>query len=361
MSCEHELLATLRRFVAETVGPALRESSEPSVDRKEFLGRMGEMGLFGLNIPRRYGGLEADPISILRVMEELSRGWMCLPSVLGSHMRAAPYILAQGTEKQRAEWLPALARGESIWAHGYGERRLEDSSTMGTNIVMVNGAYRLNGQKDWVTNALESERIVVVARFQERPVAVVVNPARADVTLQDLERPGMKGVSLCRVSFQDYELDPEWDIVGGPEGDVSDVLRQSHGPKALAFAARAVGATKSALEACREITQSRVGQRPLHPVAQHRWGRIVVQWQASKAIYESALAGQSSPAAAKVFCAESMREILEQAVAMLGGDGYAHPLGTLERLYRDALSLTVAGGTSDRHFTQIAAETQLEF
>ena len=132
------------KFVDQTVLPALADGSERSTALKPLLKQMAALSLFGLNIPRQFGGLEETPEQIARTMEELSRGWMCLPSVLGSHMRAAPYILDQGTQEQKEQWLPALASGAQIWAHGYSERRLSATGRLSTEIFESQGHYILS-------------------------------------------------------------------------------------------------------------------------------------------------------------------------------------------------------------------------
>jgi alkylation response protein AidB-like acyl-CoA dehydrogenase len=324
----------------------------------DILNRLASLGLFGMNVPREYGGLGARSDDITRMTELLSEGWMCLPSVIGSHMRAAPYILAVGTQQQKELLLPVLARAEKIWAHGYSERRLGETGLLQTRLTKVSdGEWSLSGTKNWVTNALHADTILVVANNPEgEPVAVMVDPSRTGVERTDLGRPGMLGASLCQMTLTEYRVGLS-DLVGGPTASVRDVLAGSAAPKALAFAARAVGSARAVQRECRRLMELRHREvnRELHSVAMKRWGENTVDFQAAQSFYLAARAGEADPLGAKIFCSEALLRITQNCMVLLGGDGYASSPNILSRVYRDALSLTLAGSSNDVLLTRLAS------
>lgn len=235
-------LDQIREFVDDRV----RRFLELRGDREypeELVQEMAALGYFGWNIPAQFGGSHSDSASILDAMEELARGWLCLPSIVGSHQRVATYFLRAGTETQRHEFLPHLASGRYLWAHAYNERQTEGWRELGTVVEQRGAEWVLSGVKDWVTNAAQAHRILVLARApDDKLAAIVVDPSRPEVRLDELPRPGMHGSSLCRVEVQNLKFSPERDRVGGPAGDVASVLASAADLKGLAFACRAVGA-----------------------------------------------------------------------------------------------------------------------
>src|SRR5204863_7284502 len=117
----------------------------------------------------RYGGSEIDAVSYAIVFEEISRAWMGIAGILGSHSLATWMLAKYGTDEQRARWLPALATGErrsgiALTEPGAGSD-LQGSATVARR---VNNHYVVNGSKTWITNARHADPL---------PVLVKTNPA----------------------------------------------------------------------------------------------------------------------------------------------------------------------------------------
>ena len=105
--------ALLRTFVDKEICPVAREWEPPGRYPDEIVAGMAEMGLFGLTVPEEYGGLAADMVSLALVFEEISRGWMGVAGIIGSHSLSCWMIARYGTEEQKAatcrNWRPASA------------------------------------------------------------------------------------------------------------------------------------------------------------------------------------------------------------------------------------------------------------
>src|SRR6266851_1020699 len=113
LSDEQRLLRdTMRSFVDEQIRPVAREWEESGRYPEEIVATMRDMGLFGLLVPEEYGGMAADMVSLAVVFEEISRGWMGVAGIIGSHSLSCWMIARYGTQEQKREHLPALASGE---------------------------------------------------------------------------------------------------------------------------------------------------------------------------------------------------------------------------------------------------------
>lgn len=118
---------------------------------------MKSLGLFGINIPTKYGGLDLDERASSHIKLELSSGWLSLSALLSSHLRTSYYIAKYGSEEQKEKYLNKLAKGEIIAAHPNNEKNAKKMELMETRLGKnKEGAMTLSGTKDWVTNGKES-------------------------------------------------------------------------------------------------------------------------------------------------------------------------------------------------------------
>ena len=102
---------TLRQFVNSEIMPVATEWEHSGRYPTEIVDGMKQLGLFGITVPEEYGGLDLDKISFALVFEEISRGWMGIAGILGSHSLACWMIARHGTAEQKERYLPELATG----------------------------------------------------------------------------------------------------------------------------------------------------------------------------------------------------------------------------------------------------------
>src|SRR6266576_5888232 len=98
-------------FVRKSIMPVAREWEHSGRYPTEIVEEMKAMGRFGMLVPESYGGIGIDAVSYAIVFEEISRGWMGIAGILGSHSLATLMIARHGTEEQKRAWLPDLASG----------------------------------------------------------------------------------------------------------------------------------------------------------------------------------------------------------------------------------------------------------
>src|SRR5579862_4031826 len=151
---ERELIvSTVRRFVANDVLPVAAGMEHRNEYPHQLVEEMRKMGLFGLNVPEQYGGANVDYTTFAMVFEELSKGWLGLAGVIGTHSVLCDVLVRFGTEEQKRRYLPALARGELHGGICLSEPNAgTDLQNISTVATRQGAGYRVNGSKMWITN-----------------------------------------------------------------------------------------------------------------------------------------------------------------------------------------------------------------
>ena len=151
---EKMIRSAVREWVGENVMPVIEKAYLDAVFPRDLIPQMGELGLFGPNLPEKYGCAGTNNVAYGIMMQELERadsGVRSFASVQGSLVMYPIY--AYGTEKQRQHWLPKLASGEKIGCFGLTEPdHGSDPGGMKTTAVKDGNSYILNGAKMWITN-----------------------------------------------------------------------------------------------------------------------------------------------------------------------------------------------------------------
>jgi alkylation response protein AidB-like acyl-CoA dehydrogenase len=353
-----ELAAVATNFVKRDVLPYLEVQGQEERYPKELITKMASLGFFSMNIPPEYGGLGLDRATMMDIDLELGRGWLSLGALLGSHLRTCFYFLKRGTTEQQEYFLPLMAKGEIIGAHAYNEQGNRSLNAFRTTFSKQQGAYVLNGIKEWVTNARDADLIIAIARKEldgpkGDPVAVIVHPDRAGVHIgKELQRPGVKGVSLCSVQFNDYHVDIEQDLIGGVNADIVGFINAFKTGSSLNFSARAVGASLAILDKCEAFLRTRDPGADGGGVIRYKFATIAIRVHAALALLNSAKKPSSVPADAlaymtKVFSTTTLQHSVQDAMMLMGGAGYAGASGSLDREYRDAASLLLIDTPND--------------
>ena len=167
LSAEQTLLKqTVARFVETEVIPRAAETDELERFPEEIFKSMAELGLFGISIPEAYGGSGADFLSCVLVMEELARGCVSTANTFGAHaVLCTENIFRNGSEAQRAKYLPGLISGQKIGAMAITEPEAgSDALSMRARAVRRGDRYVLNGTKMFITNGPIADVIVVYAK-----------------------------------------------------------------------------------------------------------------------------------------------------------------------------------------------------
>ncbi|OZM70445.1 acyl-CoA dehydrogenase [Amycolatopsis antarctica] len=362
---------TLRDFVEKDIIPVARDWEHSGRYPTEIVETMGELGLFGLAIPEEYGGLGADTVSFVLTFEEISRGWMGVAGILGSHSVSCFMIARHGTEEQKRAYLPRLATGElrtglALTEPGAGT----DLQGIRTTARLDGDHYVVNGAKTWITNARYANPLPVLVKTDPSAspahhgmsVLLVDTTSEGFVVEKDIPKLGYKGTESCELRLDNVRV-PKENLLGGVEGKGLGQALSSLETGRVNIAARSVGIAQRAYEEAlryareREAFGQAIGefqavQIKLAEIAiQLQAARLMTYWAASQ--LDAGVRMDTESGMAKVFSSETALQCALDSMRIHGGYGYSAEF-EVERLYRDAPLMAIGEGTNDVLRTVIA-------
>jgi alkylation response protein AidB-like acyl-CoA dehydrogenase len=368
---QQDFRAALRAMVKREILPVAMEWERTGRYPTEIVDQLRAMGLFGITTPPEYGGLALDFVSFALVYEEISRGWMAIAGILGSHNLACWIIARHGTDEQKQEFLPRLAAGEYRTGIGLTEPGAgTDLQGISTRARRDGDHYVVNGTKTWITNARHAAVLPVLVKTD--PTAT---PAHQGMSLllvdtttpgfevsRDLGKLGYKGTESCEIFIQDVRV-PVRDLLGGVEGRGLQQALSGLEIGRLNVAARSVGVAQAAYDAALRYARERTAfgkpiadfqaiQLKLADIAtQLQAARLMTYWAASRA--DAGRRVDMEAGMAKYFASETALTASLEAMRIHGGYGYSTEF-VVERLYRDAPLMAIGEGTNDILRTVIA-------
>lgn len=163
------LADSVKHFVTNQVLPLMDNGSKENFDTLKCINGMKSLRLFGLNVPKEFGGHYADRITIIQVFEALSSSPFILCKLLIDHMRACEYLIKFATEKQKCHYLPSLANGDMIAALPI---IIEDHETNGegftsfiTRDLPSTDHWLLSGRTEWISNVKHANLYLIPVRL----------------------------------------------------------------------------------------------------------------------------------------------------------------------------------------------------
>ena len=361
----------LRSFVNEHIKPVAREYEREGRYPSEIVARMAEMGLFGITVPDAFGGLGLDTVSMSLVFEEISKGWMGVAGVLGSHSLSCRMIANHGTDDQKQRWLPDLATGRRRTGIGLTEPGGgSDLQGITTRAWRDGDHYVVRGTKTWITNARYADPLPVLVKTDPEAeprhkgmsvMMVEAGLAGFEVT-KDIGKLGYKGPESCEVVLDDVRV-PADCLLGGVEGRGFVQVMSGLEAGRVNIAARSVGIAQAALDAALSYAQEREAfGRPIAEfqaiqlkladmATELEAARLLTRWAADR--IDKGLRADVEAGMAKYFASEAAIKASLEAMRIHGGYGYSTEF-EIERLYRDAPLMAIGEGTNEIQRTVIA-------
>ena len=166
---ERMIRDTVRAFVEDRVMPIIGEAYIERKFPKQLIPELGELGVYGANLPEKYGCAGLNNVSYGLIMQELERGDSGIRSFVSVQGALVMYpIFAFGSEEHRTEWLPKLATGEAIGCFGLTEPDYgSDPGGMITTAKQTSDGWLLNGGKMWITNGSMADVAIIWAQTRE--------------------------------------------------------------------------------------------------------------------------------------------------------------------------------------------------
>ncbi|MCE1201723.1 MAG: acyl-CoA dehydrogenase family protein [Bacteroidia bacterium] len=366
LSEEHRLIRqTVRDFAEREIRPVAQELDEKEQFSAELTRRMGELGLFGMNLPQEYGGQGLDTLSYIIAVEELARIDGSQAATLAAHnsLGIGP-IYSYGTEAQKKKYLPLLCTGQALWSFGLTEPEAgSDSRGSKTTAMLENDTWVINGSKIFITNGASDINIGctvqavsgVDADGKKIFTTILVDKDTPGFTRQAMHNKMMWRASDTSQLFFDNVRVPKENILG-KEGQGSKIMLATLDAGRLSIAAMGLGAAQGAYELA--LAYARERKQFGQPIAKFQAIAFKLADMALKIelarnlLYKACwLKDEGRPfgmeaAMAKLYCSEIAKEVSDEAIQVHGGYGLMKDY-QVERFYRDQRLLQIGEGTSE--------------
>lgn len=331
----------------------------------DIVRELGSLGVLGMTVPERDGGLGASSVAFALVLEELAAAWPSLAVGVSVNSGIVIGSIARfGTEAQRRVWLPMLMDGRGLGAFALTEPTSgSDAASLRATAVRDGAGWRISGQKQFITNARYAPLVIVLARVG------VAEPARAHagitafivptdargVTVGPAEsKTGLLASDTSALALDDVRVPA--DAMLGEQGKGFGIAMAGLDGGRIGIAAQSVGIARAAIERAlrygRERTQ--FGRSILSfemvqfPLAEARMKVDAARLMAHRAAWlrDAGRPFTKEASMAKLFASEAAQRVTYDAVQAFGGYGFMREY-EIERYARDARATTIYEGTSE--------------
>ena len=368
-----EFITTVRRFVREELLPAEAQVEKDDDIPPHIIGRLKELGFFGMTIPESYGGLGLSMFEEARVVFEIGYASPVFRSYFGTSNGVGTLgMLTDGTEEQRRRYLPRIATGELVASFCLTEPDAgSDAAALITRAERDGDSYVINGSKRFTTNSPQAGIFTVFARTGPKEMksagisAFLVERDTPGVqVMPHYEKMGFRGSHTADVVFENCRV-PGAALLGGREGVGFRTAMTSLDHARRHMSAVAVGLSRRIIdEGVRYATERRQFGRPIaeFQLIQGMLADCEAEAFAARAMVEKAARDKDAgmritkeAACCKYFTTEALGRIADRVLQVHGGYGYIKEYA-IERLYRDARLLRIYEGTSQIQQLVIARE-----
>ena len=358
-----------RQFAEENLRPNAEAWDRDSAFPRDVITQLGDLGFLGMLIPEEFDGLGLDATSYLLALEQIAWGDASVAVAMSVHNSLpTQMILAHGSPEQKQRWLPPMARGEVLGSFSLSEADAgSDAAALSAQATRVDGGWKLNGAKAWVTNGGFGDVVLAMCRTDApgerrgaKGIGCFIVPTDSDgyVVGKKENKMGQRASETVGISFHDLFV-PDEQVLGDPAQGFVYALQGLTGGR-LGIAAVAVGIATAALEhAVRYADERRQFGTPIRSFQgmQFKLANMATRVEAARALlYRTA--GEPSTqrvSMAKLFASETAMYVTTEAVQVFGGYGYVKEY-PVERLFRDAKVTEIYEGTSEIQRTVIARE-----
>ncbi len=359
-----QIVNMVREFTRRELDPIVAEYERDDIVPLDVIEKMKDMGLFGITIPEEYGGMGLDYTTFAMIFEELSKTWMSISGVIGTHHIMAHVVANFGTEEQKQHFLPAFATGEKRGGLALTEPNAgSDVQSIELSAVKDDEEYVINGTKMFITNGRHGNTFALMTKTDRDATPphrgmscfIAEKGGPGFEVGRDLDKLGYRGLDTCELIFEDFRV-PVENLVGGQEGrGFQQVMSGLEGGR-INIAARSVGVATAAFEAAIKYAQQR--QTFGVPISQHQAIQLKLADMATKIEAARLLTYTAAEkkdrgervdleaGMAKLFASEICAEVTLEAMRIHGGYGYIKEY-PLERYYRDAPLMIIGEGTNE--------------
>ena len=372
-------LSSEQKLIKQTAADfALDELLQGAVERdikkiwpSDQISKMGELGFMGMMVSEEWGGSSLDTISYCIAMEEISKIDASAGVIMSVNNSLVCYLLEKyASDIIKDKYLIKLAKGKKLGAFSLSEPQSgSDASNMNTFAKLDGDSYVLNGTKNWVTNGINCDYVLVFALTQKEVGHKGISCFLVEKSFDGFdsgkpeEKLGIRSSDTCELYFDNVRI-PKENLIG-LEGDGFKIALSTLDGGRIGIASQALGIAQASLESSIKYAKERVQfSKPIasNQGIQFKLADMAMEIEASRLlIYKAAEAKDAGEnyshiaSMAKVFSSEVAMKASTQCVQIHGGYGYIKETG-VERLMRDAKITQIYEGTSEIQRVVIARE-----
>ncbi|NLI33992.1 MAG: isovaleryl-CoA dehydrogenase [Deltaproteobacteria bacterium] len=368
---------TVRKWSVNELGPLQEKIDEEDWFPPDFFKKCAEIGILGITMDEKYGGLGGDVLMQTLAIEEMSRVCPALAMSYGAHSNlCANNIHKNANDALKEKYLPPLIAGEKIGALALTEPNAgSDAMSLRTRALKIGDKYILNGSKIFITNGPVADTLLVYAKTTPEKGAkgisafIVEKDFPGFSVSRKLKKCGMRGSPTAELIFEDCEV-PAENMVG-KENQGVHVMTSGLDIERIVLAGGSVGMAQQALDYSvrYSVEREQFGQSIAgFQMIQQKLADMYARTEAARLlVYRAAVAAQNAPrggkgteltkmaAAAILFAAETATWVCDQGIQIHGGYGYCLEF-PVQKLWRDAKLYEIGAGTSEIRRMIIARE-----
>ncbi len=357
---QRQIRETFARFCDERIRPHAQALDEAHEYPRELMKELAELGFFGMRYPEDVGGVDMDLSSQCLALEEIARGSMSLAGCATMQsLMGTKFLQMLGNDDIRERLLKPALRAEKIGAICMTEPNAgSDLGSISTSAEKVDGGFKLNGQKMWVTAAPVADFFTVFARAGEEQKLTIFLVERDFKGLnigRAIEKMGVWALPTSELALDDCFV-PDSHCLSQEIGDGEEHLRKLLAEIRIVTGALALGGGRAALEDATVYAGERQQfGKPINrfQAIQLKLAEMATDMEAARQLvhYAAWLKDEDKPhhkeaAMAKLFASESAAEVCDKAARILASYGYAMEY-PVQRYLRDIRFTLIGGGTSD--------------
>lgn len=371
---QKELLSSVKKFRLDQIEPHMEHDDETANFRMEIFQGMGELGLTGITTSEEFGGLGLGYKDYCVALEEVAMSSVAYAVTLSVSSMVQSILSQFGNDKQKKEYLPALASGEEIGAFCLSESHSgSDASALKTTAKKTEGGYILNGSKMWITSAGVAKTYIVMARTGDNTSkgvsAFIVRDGTKGLAFGKQEnKMGWRASHTKEVLFQDCFISEE--NLLSSEGEGFKIAMSALDRGRFTIGAIAVGLAQRSLdEAANYALERKQFNQAIFDFQGLQWmmADMACEIEASRLLvyaaadnFDNGIKNVALASMAKMKATDTAMSVTTDAVQIHGGVGYTKEY-PVERYMRDAKVLQIVEGTNQIQKIVIARELKKKY
>lgn len=358
---QRALRETMRRHMDAEAKPLVRAADDDEVFPVQLFKRWGELGVLGARYPEEDGGVGMDKISDCIIREEIGRVSQAFCAAFSAHSHLGIWpIWKAGTPMQREDYFAPAVAGEKIACFGLSEPDGgSDIRAMKTRAEKVEGGWRINGSKLYITNAPVAQFMTLAARTKpdltlDAISLFIVDLPSNGVDITSLKKEGLRGSETGLIHIDDLFV-PDSHLIGERTGTYPIIL-ESLSENRVGVAASVLGLAQGAFEEALDFAKTRIVRgKPIieYQAVAHRLADMATDIEAARwMVYWGAwqvdndTLTNASASKVKLVASEAAMRVTENAIRVMGGAGLMRDYN-VGMHHRDALVYVIGEGTSD--------------